>query len=206
MKRSLDKLTPEELGILFPIELSEHKSIWTKHFLSEKLRIDAVFNNDSIVIEHIGSTAIPGIKAKPIIDILLEVPENLDPVSIISKFKKIRYHFIPRPDKPPPHMMFARGYTLKGYKGQAFHVHIRYTGDKDELLFRDYLIGNPQSAIKYEELKLSLAGKFKNDREAYTEAKTVFITSILTKAKKGETHENSERPVTFRGSRAIQGQ
>jgi GrpB-like predicted nucleotidyltransferase (UPF0157 family) len=97
--------------------------------------------------------------------------------------KSAGYLFIERPDKPPPHMMFVKGYTPEGFKGQAFHVHVRYTGDWDEIRFRDYLIGNPSMAEAYTELKKQLAQQFPNDRDAYTEAKTEFIEKVNTLAR-----------------------
>lgn len=73
-------------------------------------------------------------------------------------------------------MMFVKGYTIHGFEGQAFHVHVRYKGDWDEIYFRDHLRNNKQKAREYEKLKL--ATKYKYDREAYTDAKTDFIEKI----------------------------
>jgi GrpB-like predicted nucleotidyltransferase (UPF0157 family) len=68
--------------------------------------------------------------------------------------------------------------------GQAYHVHVRYSGDWDELYFRDYLIQNPQVKKKYEDLKIVLANEYKNDREGYTEKKTDFVKRINEIARK----------------------
>jgi len=62
-------------------------------------------------------------------------------------------------------MMFAKGYTEKGITGQTFHVHVRYPGYRDELIFRDILIENSGLAAAYAKLKEELAGEFRNDRE-----------------------------------------
>jgi GrpB-like predicted nucleotidyltransferase (UPF0157 family) len=84
----------------------------------EESRIRRALGNQNILrIEHIGSTAVPHLKAKPTIDILLEVPDAFDKDRMVNKLKKLHYHFIPKPENPPPHMMFAKGYTLKGFKG-----------------------------------------------------------------------------------------
>src|SRR5450759_4983784 len=93
--------------------------------------------------------------------------------------KQIGYQFIPKPENPPPHMMFAKGYSETGYTGQSYHLHIRYRGEWDELIFRDYLIRNPESAWEYGELKRRLSIVFINDREAYTNNKTDFIKEII---------------------------
>ena len=75
-------------------------------------------------------------------------------------------------------MMFVKGYKTSGLKGQSFHIHVRFKGDWDELYFRDYLRKNEGVKKEYEKLKLDLATKFKNDRDAYTSAKTDFIENI----------------------------
>jgi len=75
-------------------------------------------------------------------------------------------------------MMFAKGYTKGGFKVQAYHVHVRYSGDWDEIYFRDYLIKNAAAANEYAALKQQLAEKYKNDREGYTGGKDGFVKRI----------------------------
>jgi GrpB-like predicted nucleotidyltransferase (UPF0157 family) len=78
-------------------------------------------------------------------------------------------------------MMFVKGYTPEGFKGQCYHIHMAlqsHTGLWDRLYFRDYLIANPAVAKEYEALKLKLALKYRNDREDYTEGKSEFIRRI----------------------------
>ena len=70
---------------------------------------------------------------------------------------------------------FNKGYTEKGFSEQVFHLHLRYSGDNDELYFRDYLIEHPSVAKDYEKLKLELWKKYEYNREAYTDAKSDFI-------------------------------
>jgi GrpB-like predicted nucleotidyltransferase (UPF0157 family) len=187
----LNSLSTEELGKLFPIRISDHDPAWERMFLSEKKAVLKVIGIRNIIrIEHIGSTAVPGLCAKPTIDILVEIQDDANIDHIIHKLKKIRYHFISKPDNPPPHMMFAKGYSEKGYTGQTFHIHVRYRGDWDELIFRDYLIRNPMVALEYAELKLRLSTDHINDREEYTNSKTEFITRI-TKTAREELKNNS---------------
>jgi GrpB-like predicted nucleotidyltransferase (UPF0157 family) len=93
------------------------------------------------------------------------------------------YIYSPQPGNPPPHMMFLKGYTEKGFVGQVFHVHIRYAGDWNELYFRDYLIGHPDVAAAYGELKRQLWHRHEHDRDAYTEAKTKFIQRFTALAR-----------------------
>lgn len=175
----LHKMTPKELGHLFPICIDEPSEKWPALYAGESASIIKALNAAIIIrIDHIGSTAVPGLKAKPSIDILLQISENTDTVHIINCFQQLGYHYTEQPDNPPPHMMFVKGYSTGGYSGQAFHVHVRYAGDWDEIRFRDHLIAHPETAKEYETLKLSLASKYKNDREGYTHAKTRFIENI----------------------------
>ena len=184
MKQDLNRLSVEALGKLFPILIVEHDPVWKKLFFLEKQVVEkAIGFNNTIRIEHIGSTAIPGLCAKPTIDILIEIKDDTNTDQIIEKLKRIRYHFIPKPENPPPHLMFVKGYSNKGYFGQTFHIHVRYKGDWDELIFRDYLIRNPVVAKEYAALKRRLSVDYRNDREKYTNNKTDFIKDIIKRAR-----------------------
>ena len=139
--KDLDQLSPDELGRLFPIRLSPYKPEWGHLFQEEKKLLENILGADHIIkLEHIGSTAVPGLVSKPTIDILLEIKDGTDLEMIISRLVSLDYHYIHRPDNPAPHMMFVRGYTKKGIRGQSIHVHVRYPGDWDEYGFRDFLI------------------------------------------------------------------
>jgi GrpB-like predicted nucleotidyltransferase (UPF0157 family) len=184
MKISLDKMSNEELGKLFPIILSEPNPEWISLFQTEKSEIEKVLGFQNIIrVEHIGSTAVPNLIAKPTIDILLEIHEITDLNILKDKLNELNYHYIPKLENPAPHMMFVKGYTTAGFKGQAYHIHGRYSGDWDELYFRDYLITHPEIAQEYSELKILLAKQYENDRDGYTEKKTEFIARINRLAK-----------------------
>ena len=177
--KELHNMNIEELGQLFPIIIQKPDKKWTAYFTNEKDIILSLFEKSDIEsIEHIGSTAIPELKAKPTIDILIEISEKVRNDKIIESFKSIGYQYIYKPENPAPHMMFVKGYTKKGFKGQAFHIHVRYKGDWDEIYFRDYLRDNRKTAKAYEDLKLKLAKKYKHDREAYTNEKTDFVEKV----------------------------
>jgi GrpB-like predicted nucleotidyltransferase (UPF0157 family) len=79
--------------------------------------------------------------------------------------------------------MLAKGYSVKGFSGQAFHLHVRYSGDWDEIVFRNYLINNTEVAYEYGELKRKLSIEFMHDREKYTESKSDFISGITKTAR-----------------------
>jgi len=175
----LHKMSAEELGLLFPIIISDHSEKWKVLFHTERDLILGSFSKKDIVrIDHVGSTAIPGLKAKPTIDILLQVSEDTDPSKIIDVFKELGYRYTKQPDNPPPHMMFLKGYSIKGFRGQAYHVHVRYKGNWNEIHFRDILLKDKKIAREYEELKIRLASKHRNNREDYTNGKSEFIEKV----------------------------
>ena len=177
-------MTDEERWQLFPIILSEHKTVWKRNFRKEEALLRQAIGSDNIVrISHIGSTAVPGLIAKPTIDILVEIEKQTDKAMLISEMQRKGYRYIQQPENPPPHMMFVKGYTKQGFKGQVFHIHIRYQGDWDEIYFRDYLLSHPDTASEYGRLKLQLKQKYEHDRDAYTNAKTDFIKQICKLAR-----------------------
>ena len=184
MTKSLDEMTNEELWKLFPIIISEHNPLWKENYLLEKAVIEKVIGIDNIArINHIGSTTVPNLVAKPTIDILVEIKNATDTEGLIINMKEVGYIYSPQPNNPPPHMMFMKGYTINGFKDQVYHVHVRYSGDWDELYFKDYLLSHPDVADEYGKLKLKLKQKFEHDRDGYTYAKTDFIKKITKLAR-----------------------
>jgi len=184
MEKSLSEMTLEELWELFPIFLTEHNKEWESWYLEEEKRIKSFLPEvEKLKINHIGSTAIDGICAKPIIDILLEIPAACS----MKEFKDVLVsHGYICMSEDENRISFNRGYTQKGFAEKVFHLHLRYWGDNDEISFRDYMRDNPEAAKKYEELKLSLWKKYEHNRDGYTNAKTSFILEHTTKAKNQE--------------------
>ena len=82
---------------------------------------------------------------------------------------------------------FNKGYTENGFAEKVYHIHLRYTGDNNELYFRDYLNENPETAKEYETLKLELWKKYEHNRDGYTESKTQFVEkyTLIAKEKYG---------------------
>ena len=177
--KSLSEMTLEELWRLFPIFLIDHKSYWKEWYLvEENLLKNTLSSNEKI--NHIGSTAIDTICAKPIIDILVEIPFDDDILSYVNDIESIGYICM---SKNSTRLSFNKGYTVDGFAEKVFHIHLRYAGDNDELYFRDYLIDNPDIAHEYENLKLKLWKEFEYNRDAYTNAKTEFVKMYTAKAK-----------------------
>ena len=129
---------------------------------------------------HIGSTAINGIWAKDIVDVLVELSNNTD-LKTTAKVLENSGFIIMSNEKKRVSLNF--GYTKDGFAEKVYHVHLRHVGDNDELYFRDYLNEHPHIAKEYEALKLRLWKEFEHDRDAYTEAKTEFIKAVTAKAR-----------------------
>lgn len=181
MIRTLKDMTLEELWQLFPIVLTPHQLQWKDWAREEIENLTAMLSGYCPVITHIGSTAIPNIHAKPIIDILVEINPSADKQQIKEKMGTAGYICMSVSDS---RMSFNKGYTLAGYAEKVFHIHFHRAGDNDEIRFRDYLIAHPEVAKEYEILKLSLLPKYKNDRDGYTEAKSEFVRQTIKRALK----------------------
>ena len=131
-------------------------------------------------ISHIGSTAIPDIWAKPIVDILVEIPRETELAQLKSRILCGGYICM---SETANAISFNKGYTENGFAEKVFHLHLRYRGDNDELYFRDYLREHRDVASEYEKLKLTLWKKFEYDRDGYTAAKTEFVKCYTDKAR-----------------------
>lgn len=103
--------------------------------------------------------------AKPTIDILLEVKNDTNIEKLKSNMQSVGYIYNEQLNNPAPCMMFMKGYTPQGFKGQVFHVHVRYSGDWVELYFRDYLLAHSEIADEYGKLKMELKKKYEHDRD-----------------------------------------
>jgi GrpB-like predicted nucleotidyltransferase (UPF0157 family) len=179
------------------IELHPYDASWPHRYEGELARIKAALPAGSIRrAEHIGSTAIPGMLAKPIIDILLAV-DSLEHAratlpSILERLGYAYWADNPNQDR----LFFVKGLPPNGPR--TFHVHVT-TRDSvmwDRVLFRDYLRRNRKEAERYEYLKEDLAERFSSDREAYSEGKSQYHASVVRKAR-GESCEGPAGLVVF---------
>lgn len=179
MGKKLSEMTLEELWQLFPIFLTEYRSCWAEWYDEEARMLQGLLPQ-AARISHIGSTAIPAIWAKPIIDILVEV----HPDSKLSDYKALitgaGYLCMSQGENG---LSFNKGYTEHGFAERVFHLHLRYAGDHDELYFRDYLIEFPKAAKEYEALKLALWKAYEHDRDGYTNAKAKIVKKYTEQAK-----------------------
>ena len=131
-------------------------------------------------ISHIGSTAVPSIWAKPIIDILVEIPKESNLLDYKDRITSLGYICMSQRECG---ISFNKGYTEKGFAERVYHLHLRYAGDNNELYFRDYLVEFPDVASEYEKMKLKLWKEYGHDRDGYTNAKTEFVKKYTEKAK-----------------------
>lgn len=179
MGKALTEMSLEELWQLFPIFLTQHQACWAEWYAAEAAALRAALP-PYVRLSHIGSTAIPDIWAKPIIDILAEAPANCSLMKLRDTLTRSGYLCM---NQQPSRLSFNKGYTEHGFAEKVFHLHLRYQGDNDELYFRDYLRAHPDTALQYEALKLDLWKKFEHDRDGYTDAKSAFVLECTRKAK-----------------------
>ncbi|WP_405381952.1 GrpB family protein [Maribacter sp. LLG6340-A2] len=189
-------MTKEDWNRLFPIVLVDHNPEWKNIYKNEKNRILNKIGKEKILrIEHFGSSSITTIKSKPYIDLMIEIPDALlFDKKLIDEFKVLGYsHFkVPAREHIAEYSTFGKGYNVNGTKEQIFHIHMC---PKDHVMwkqidFRDYLNANKKRAKEYENLKLKLASKFKNDRGSYVLGKTDFVNETLDIIEKNPVHKN----------------
>ncbi len=170
------------------IRLVDYDPRWPAAFELERDHLLRILPSELIGrIEHFGSTAVPGLAAKPIVDVLVEVTCLAQTRErIVPLMEPLGYEFFWRPsfgdDIPPWYAWFIKR-DDRGHR--SHHLHFVESGfpQWDSLLFRDHLISNPRTAREYADLKRDLASKHPNDRVAYTSGKTDFISRITTLAK-----------------------
>jgi GrpB-like predicted nucleotidyltransferase (UPF0157 family) len=169
------------------VEIKPYDSRWPALFVEERDRLIGRFPTLIRRIEHFGSTAVPGLAAKPIVDMLVEVT-SLDAAKtqIAPELQRAGYEYFWRPsegDVTPP---FYAWFIRRDANGQrTHHIHMVESGypQWESLLFRDYLIAQPLVAEEYERLKRRLAAEFPHDREAYTSGKGDFIRRMTAAAR-----------------------
>ena len=157
------------------VRLSDHNSLWAELYADEQQRIRAAVGDLIIDIKHIGSTAIPGIKAKPILDMLAGVAQLKDALSCRAPLEAIGYEYIARAGIANDYV-FGKGLPRTHY----LHV-VEYRGAKwvNHLYFRDRLRQDPELRQAYEELKEELSRKFSESHAKYHDAKSEFINEVV---------------------------
>ncbi|CAN5169554.1 hypothetical protein BH10PSE11_BH10PSE11_32460 [soil metagenome] len=168
------------------VEIVSYDPRWPSLFEEEAKQLRATLDPTLIVgLEHFGSTAVPGLSAKPIIDILIAVRSLADArAGFVESLQNLDYVYWaenPKTDR----MFFVKGMPPFGSK-RSHHVHVTELHGEmwQRLAFRDYLRTHPEEAGIYERLKRRLANEHRGDREAYTDAKAAYIESVMRTATK----------------------
>jgi GrpB-like predicted nucleotidyltransferase (UPF0157 family) len=160
------------------VRLAPHNERWHVLFDEEEGRLRSAVGEYVLAIEHVGSTAICGLSAKPIIDIAVAVQEIAYAERCVTALEHMGYEY--RGEQGIP----GRRFFGKG-EPRTHHLHMVELGSelwRGHLLFRDYLRGHRDIVEQYEELKKELAQRHKENREAYTEGKAAFIEGVLQAA------------------------
>lgn len=161
------------------VKVVSYNPDWPAMFLAEQQHLTEVLSSWLCgSIEHVGSTAVPGLAAKPVIDIMVPVESLSASKEAIKALQNVGYCYYPyKADvmhwfcKPSPEV-------------RTHHLHLIPVGSelwKQRVAFRDHLRNSPQDLKRYAELKLGLAEQYHDDRELYTQAKWPFIKSVLDK-------------------------
>lgn len=181
--KPLSEMTIEELWQLFPIILTPYNPAWPQWFAKEAASLRQLLPTQIRRLRHIGSTSVPGLTAKPTIDILLEIADNTDLAALQDTLHT--HGWMTMACQPPPdyRLDLCKGYTPNGFAERVFHLHIRFLGDWDEPLFCEYLRQHPETAQEYVDLKTALAVPYKHNRDAYTDAKGDFIRRVVQLAR-----------------------
>lgn len=176
MSKPLAEMTKEQLWALFPIILKAYDSAYPDWYEEQSARVrKAVPPAHLYRLSHIGSTSVPGLAAKPTVDMLLELRSGTPLPKIRQALEADGWLLMSCQEEPHLWLRFNKGYTPDGYAKKVYHLHVRFAGDWGELYFRDYLRTHADAAEGYACLKRMLCKKFEHDRDAYTGAKTDFI-------------------------------
>lgn len=169
------------------VEIEKYNPHWRDAFDTERENLKEIFGNVAKSIEHVGSTSIVGLSAKPIIDIAIGVDALADIDKVREKILKFS-HYTVKGNNADGEILMRRGTPVKPGEDKpdfiTHFIHIMEIDDrkyKETIAFREFLRKNYDVLKEYEDLKYNLAIKYKNDRKAYSKAKAEFVENILTK-------------------------
>ncbi len=164
-----------------------HNPLWPKIFTAEEKTLRPLFIHQATTIEHIGSTAIVDMPAKPIIDIMILLPDVLDILRIVPQLEHLGYLY------GGEFGISGRHFFCKGDRTHCnFHIHVYSQIDpaaKNHRLFQLYLTKHPRTCKAYAKLKQTLANQYPHDRTAYTKGKHDFIQNVLLKVNNKKVSE-----------------
>jgi GrpB-like predicted nucleotidyltransferase (UPF0157 family) len=164
-------------GLSEQVELRDHDPTWAEVFEAERVRLAPVFDGKAVAIEHVGSTSVPDLCAKPIVDILVGLRELELTDDQIAAMEELGYHYMGE------HGLPGRLFFRK--EPRTHHVHVVEHGGSHwerQLVFRDTLRSDPAERRRYDQFKRRLAAEG-HPREVYAELKTPFIREIEARAR-----------------------
>jgi GrpB-like predicted nucleotidyltransferase (UPF0157 family) len=162
------------------IRLVEHDATWAARARDELARISAALGQLAVRVDHVGSTAVPGLAAKPIVDLQASVAAITPVDAYVAPLERLGYLFVPDPASPEFHF-FAK----PPERPRAFHLHVCEAGSRDErrhLAVRDYLRAHPDAAGEYDAFKRALVAAAPGDRLAYIAGKEPFMRALEERA------------------------
>lgn len=165
------------------VRVVPYQPAWAALFVAEAARLRAALGERVLAIEHVGSTSVPGLAAKPILDLAASVPSLAGAIDLVPDLQRLGYEHKADPELP------ERLYFVKGTpEHRTHHLSLAEPGSRfwrQHLLFRDVLRANPALAAEYARLKHDLAARHSTDRLAYGAGKKAFIDSVIEQAEKG---------------------
>jgi len=160
------------------VQVVPYNPEWAKSFEEEKSKLQKAFSGRLLSIEHVGSTAVPGLAAKPLIDMMAAIPALSQYHEYVEELHKFGYEYM------PGRVFDDRVFFPKGPRSKrTHHLNLVEVGSEQwhtTLNFRDYLRDHADKRKEYQELKENLAKLYPNNCEAYTKAKNQFIQDVLT--------------------------
>lgn len=164
------------------VVVQPYSADWPRHFDAVRNELRGVFTSVDVAIEHIGSTSVPALAAKPVVDVLIGAPSLAHIEHRITLLSALGYEYVAKYEAELP----MRRYFVKSpMLSPRIHVHAVVTGStiwREHLAFRAALRTNAALRSEYQELKLQLAARFADNKAAYTEAKDPFIKAVLRTA------------------------
>lgn len=176
-----------------PIEIVDYQAAWPGQYEEEKCRILAAIGRYVAAVEHVGSTAVPGLAAKPIIDILVGLRSLADATNCINPLNGLGYEYVPEWEAELPERRYFRRVWPRP---RTHHIHMVETTSEfwqRQLRFRDHLRAHSEDARAYERLKRELASRFEVGLD-YAAAKSAFIRTILDKADRASPLTRNSSP------------
>lgn len=166
------------------VDLAPHSAEWRRLFAAESARLRAALAPWACAVEHVGSTAVPGLAAKPILDIAVGLPDASPPGAVVAALEALGYEYRGDAGEAGGHVLVLEAAP----QVRTHHLHVVALGGAqwaDYLALRDLLRASPDAREEYERAKRTLAALHAGDRAAYTAGKAEVIGRLLVRARRG---------------------